>query len=110
MRTALTIGLILGSDVWEFVHGPEADIPTQRADFKKLRASDAHPKYAEIQLWESGSGIVLRHRFHRLAPADAARVTDVPTPASEAPAEDTKDDFDVPAAEGGKARRGGKRH
>ena len=68
MRTALTIGLIAGSEVWEFLYGPETDIPTQRAEFKRLRGQHEHPKYAEVQLWESGAGIVGRHRYRQMEP------------------------------------------
>lgn len=63
MRTALTIGLIDGSDVWEFLSGPETQIADQRAAFKELRGTRHHTRYSEVQLWESGSGLVLRHRY-----------------------------------------------
>lgn len=80
MRTALTIGLIAGSEVWEFLHGPETDIPTQRSEFKCLRGQREHPKYAEVQLWESGAGIVVRHRFKRAALLDQAIAVAAPGP------------------------------
>ena len=96
MRTALTIGLILGTEVWEFLHGPETDLPTQRADFKRLRGQREHPKYAEVQLWESGAGIVVRHRFNRAALLDQAPA--VATPSAEAPPGETPEAA-PPAAE-----------
>jgi len=96
MRTALTIGLILGTEVWEFLHGPETDLPTQRAEFKRLRGQREHPKYAEVQLWESGAGIVVRHRFNRAALLDQAIA--VATPSAEPPPGETPEAA-PPAAE-----------
>jgi hypothetical protein len=63
MRTAITIGRIHGSGVWEFLRGPESPIEEHRSGFKQLRVLRAHPKYEEVQLWESGAGIVVRHRM-----------------------------------------------
>jgi len=97
MRTALTIGLILGTEVWEFLHGPETDLPTQRAEFKRLRGQREHPKYAEVQLWESGAGIVVRHRFNRAALLDPPSA--IAAPAAEAPLDVVASDAVPPAAE-----------
>lgn len=107
MRTALTIGQIAGSEVWEFLHGPETDIPTQRGEFKLLRGEREHPKYAEVQLWESGAGMVVRHRFHLqpapspgvAAPEEPPSLDGVPPPETETEPQvedDPKADFAVP--------------
>ena len=110
MRTDLTIGLIAGSEVWEFLHGPETDIPTHRAIFKGIRGHREHPRYAEVQLWESGAGMVVRHRFQRPpAPSPGVVALDPPPSAdgvlAEHPPEtetepqvedDSKADFAVP--------------
>lgn len=104
MRTALTIGQIAGSDVWEFIHGPDTDIPTQRAEIKRLRASREHPKYAEVQLWESGAGIIVRHRFrgHIQEAQEPAAPVDAPEPF---PDEAAEAEFQIPPAKGKAAKR-----
>lgn len=81
MRTAVTIGLVAGSEVWEFLSGPETPLPDQRAAFKALRSQRHHERYAEVQLWESSGGIVLRNRFLPASPV----ATPAPSPSTALP-------------------------
>ena len=94
MRTALTLGLVAGSDVTDLIAGRETDIMVQRAAFKALQAEAAPHKYAEIQLWESGTGIVKYHRFKEpkvAAVAPAPAEAPAPAPATPEPHEDVED-------------------
>ncbi len=87
MRTALTLGLIAGSEVREFIAGPETDIQEQRIAFKDFKRLDRHAKYGEVQLWESGTGIVSRRRFKDAAPPPAKEAATPPPPAEPEPPE-----------------------
>ena len=112
MRTTLLLGLIAGADVWEFIHGPETDVTTQRAEFKRLRGQREHDRYAVVELWDSGSGRIGRHRFGRSPAAPGSPAPEPappavpPEPVSAAPAEvtptepetDAAGDFEVPKA------------
>ena len=112
MRTTLLLGLIAGADTVEFIHGPETDVTTQRAEWKRLKGQREHEKYAEVQLWDSGAGRVGRHRFDRPAadPGEAGPQPEQeaasPPPPAEVPAEpegDVAGEFEVP--KGPKRRR-----
>lgn len=84
MRHAVILALAHGSSIWQMLEGPETPIPEQRTRLKALRRLTTHAEFAEVQLWESDSGVVLRHRM-KPTPEVAAAIAAVVPP--EPPAE-----------------------
>ena len=63
MRTAITIGVHHGGEITELLEGVSTPIEEQRARFKLARASETHPQFERIELWESDRGRAVHHRF-----------------------------------------------
>lgn len=63
MRTAITIGIHHGGEIVEMLAAAPTSIDVQRRAFKQLRASPTHERFESIELWDSGVGRILRHRF-----------------------------------------------
>ena len=101
MRTAITIARTAQGETWEFLAGPDTPIPEQRAGFKKLRTDpEAAKVLSEIQLWESGSGLVMRHRFKapRATSNPAPAVPETPAPSEPTPQDPASGEPDAPDA------------
>ena len=85
MRTAITLATPHdGATV--FLSGPSVPIQQQKDEIKKLKALREHAEYAEVQLWESGSGIAQKVKFQKpKAATPAAPATEEPpTPPADA--------------------------
>lgn len=82
MRTAITVAIPHDGPA-VFLSGPSVPIDTQKTEIKKLKGLREHPEYAEVQLWESGSGIVSRVKFDK--PKAATPPTPEPAPTPETP-------------------------
>lgn len=97
MRTAITLGIVAGSDVTDLIAGVETGIVEHREAFKVMAAAPPPHKYAEIQIWESGAGIAKRFRFKAPpAAATAPAPAPAPKPAPTAPPLEAEDaDFDL---------------
>lgn len=63
MRTAITIGIHHGGEITELLAGVETSYSAQRKEFKALRMAGTHERFASIELWDSSSGRVARHKF-----------------------------------------------
>lgn len=87
MRTAITLGLAHGSSIWEMVYGPETSIAEQRAALKATRGRKEHPRWAELQLWESDTGVLSRGKYSAPAEVAAAIAAKVPAAAPVDPSE-----------------------
>lgn len=93
MRTAITVGKNKAGE-WVFLSDLSVPVHKQRDEFKALQ-SKPNDEFVEIQLWESGSGVVKTHRFRQPvafvappAPVEPAESTEpAPTPAPPAPVE-----------------------
>ncbi|MFM7099927.1 MAG: hypothetical protein ACKO3N_02015 [Verrucomicrobiota bacterium] len=88
MRTAVTLGIHRGGEIVELLAAFPTAVDEQRRAFKELRREGTHDRFERIELWESGAGRVVQHRFRdpaRLAPSGPAVVPEPavvqPTPA-----------------------------
>jgi hypothetical protein len=64
MRTGITLARKHGSKNFEIVAGTDIPIHQQIADAKKLSTPErVHPKFAELQIWTSDSGITKHLKF-----------------------------------------------
>lgn len=64
MRTAITVAIPHDGPA-VFLSGPSVPIDTQKAEMKRMKGLREHAEYAEVQLWESGSGIVSRVKLDK---------------------------------------------
>lgn len=71
MRTAITVAIPHDGPA-VFLSGPSVPIDTQKTEIKKLKGLREHPEYAEVQLWESGAGIVSRAKLDKPKPATSS--------------------------------------
>ena len=66
-RFAITTGRKHGETVPRVLIGPEVSLDQQKATMRILACRRAHPELAEVQLWESDSGVTRTIRLRKPA-------------------------------------------
>lgn len=79
MRTAITLATPHDGPT-VFLSGPSVPIQQQKDEIKRLKGLREHAEYAEVQLWDSGSGIVSKVRFDKPKAATPPAPEPAPTP------------------------------
>lgn len=106
MRTAITIGIHHGGEITELLEGVTTSIEEQRKRFKAARAAETHDRFERIELWESGTGCSVIHRFREPKPAESKPTIPPPPPGPtegdpSEPGEGQTSDEGEPTSEGG---------
>lgn len=86
MRTAITLATPHDGPT-VFLSGPSVPIQQQKDEIKRLKGLREHAEYAEVELWDSGSGIVSKVKFDKPKAA-----TPPAPPANTPPPEDKKEE------------------
>lgn len=101
MRTAITVGIHHGGEITELLFGVSTSLDEQRREVKKLRLAGSHERFESIELWESGSGRTIRHKFKpplKELPKEQALPPKDPPKESTVPPKESKPASPVPAA------------
>lgn len=74
MRQSITIAYRHGSDDGEILSGPAGKVGEQKDALKVLGASETHPDFRRVEIWESDRGLTMFRKFK-----PAAKPVEAPT-------------------------------
>lgn len=93
MRTAITIAYRHGAEDGEILAGPAAKVGEQKDALKRLGASETHPDFRRVEVWESDHGLTMFRKFK--APGAASQES-TPEPAATVATETEKAEEPAP--------------